>query len=112
MCSSTSAAITRLKEPSPNGMAGAAPPPARAPARRRPGHGHAADLAQLTVVGIEGDHRRAAPVGLVRVPPATATEVQQTVVRPDGEAAEINGQQGSAPFTRLPLRSGACRGMP
>ena len=59
------------------------------------------------MIGVEGDHRSAAPVGLERVPPGAAAEIQQTVARLDGDAAEINGQQGFAPFTpRLP--AGAC----
>src|SRR5215470_10176774 len=67
------------------------------------GRGHRADLAQLTVIGVERDHLRTAPVRLERVPPGAAAEIKQAVARLDREAAEINGQQGSAPFTpKLP----------
>src|SRR5215475_1743239 len=73
---------------------------------RRHGRGHGIDLAQFTVIGVEGDHFRAAPVGLEGMPPGAAAEIQQAVARPDGEVAEINGQQGSAPFTPVPPAGG------
>ena len=51
------------------------------------------------MIGVERDHLRATPVRLERVPPGAAAEIEQTVAWLDGEAAEVNGQQGSAPFT-------------
>jgi hypothetical protein len=52
------------------------------------------------VIGVERDHLRAAPVRLERVPPGAAAEIKQTVARLDGEAAEINGQQGRLPSSQ------------
>ena len=66
---------------------------------RHHGHGHAADLAQLTVVGVEGDDVTAAPVYLESVPPAAAAKIEHTIARPDGEVAEVHGQQCPAPFS-------------
>src|SRR5215470_8549336 len=91
------------------GIAAHRPRPGRL--RRLPGRchgrGHAADPAQLTVIGVEGDHLRAAPEGLESVPPGAAAEIEHAVAGLDGEAAEIDGQQGSAPFT--PVRPTGAR---
>ena len=50
------------------------------------------------MISVERDNVRAAPVCLKCVPPATAAKIEQPVTRPDGELAEVHGQQCQAPF--------------
>ena len=74
-----------------------APARGSAPARRLAGllHGgeHVADLAKLAVVGVERDDAGAAPVDLEGVPPGAAAKIEHPVAWPDGEPAEVHGQQ-------------------
>ena len=76
------------------------------------GHGHAGDLAQFAVVSVESYDVTAAPVYLECVPPAAAAKIEHTITRPDGEMAEVHGQQCPAPFSEVWWRVAAGRGDP
>ena len=65
------------------------------------GPGHAVDLAQFAVVSVERDDVTATPVYLECVPPAAAAKIEHTIARPDGEVAEVHGQQCPAPFSEV-----------
>ena len=53
------------------------------------------------MVSVEGDDVTAAPVYLECVPPAAAAKIEHTIARPDGEVAEVHGQQCPAPFSEV-----------
>jgi hypothetical protein len=42
------------------------------------------------------------------VPPAAAAKIEHTIARPDGEVAEVHGQQCLAPFSEVWLRAARC----